>query len=395
MLLFATLESGSTYSLSQWCVLFTKFLFFSFLLLYMNGKYVVTTLRIYANFMVATVVLAAIAVIAAAYGFKPLATANPGGRLSEVYFGAYYVLNTPVCVPAPIFRIQGLSEEPGTYAFALLPAFFWLLIAERAYIRTAVIVLGLMLSMSFGAGLFLLLLLPIMAWKYSGDYKIPAFFLGAISVIGMMYMVSGSCIDRYYDNMDSPLRATTNPRLAAEIKACLKGGVDRRVCIQTRKTSLSTSPSGKARSYQDRIDGFSVATDYLRDNMTGTGAALGMTTVNNSISVGYVVAALEAGIIGGALYLCLFAIMGWLALRAIMTSNHSAFDGQVRLVVALSVCAVLVMGAQRIQPDLSFWHMWIYAMLLYLLQEKPGSKVTLATELASRNDASAICDTKP
>jgi hypothetical protein len=135
--------------------------------------------------------------------------------------------------------------------------------------------------------------------------------------------------------------------------------------------------------------------DYLRDNMTGTGAALGMTTVNNSISVGYVVAALEAGIIGGALYLCLFAIMGWLALRAIMTSNHSAFDGQVRLVVALSVCAVLVMGAQRIQPDLSFWHMWIYAMLLYLLQQKPDSKVTLSTELASGNDTSAICGTKP
>jgi hypothetical protein len=298
-------------------------------------------------------------------------------------------------MPAPIFRIQGLSEEPGTYAFALLPAFFWLLIAERAYIRTAVIVLGLVLSMSLGVGLFLLLLLPIMAWKYAGDYKAPAFFLGAISAIGIMFMVSGSCIDRYYEHIDNPLWAAKNPRLAAEIKACLKGGVDRRICTQTRKASLSTSLSGKARSYQDRKDGLFVAMDYLRGNMTGTGAALGMTTVNNSISVGYVVAALEAGIIGGALYLCLFAIMGWLALRAIMTSNHSAFDGQVRLVVALSVCAVLVMGAQRIQPDLSFWHMWIYAMLLYLLQQKPGSKVTLATELASGNDTSAICDTKP
>jgi O-antigen ligase len=101
----------------------------------------------------------------------------------------------------------------------------------------------------------------------------------------------------------------------------------------------------------------------------GAGAALGMTTVNNSISVGYLVAAVESGVIGGILYLCLFIVMGWGAFKIIVTSNNESFDELVKVVVALSVCTVLVMGAQRIQPDLSFWHMWIYAMMFYLLQK--------------------------
>src|SRR5665647_282561 len=41
ILLLATIKSNSTYSLIQWCNLFAKFLFFVFLLLYMNMKYIV------------------------------------------------------------------------------------------------------------------------------------------------------------------------------------------------------------------------------------------------------------------------------------------------------------------------------------------------------------------
>jgi len=389
-LLLATLESGSTYSLAQWCILSAKFLFFAFLLLYMNVKYIVATLRIYANLMVVTVILAFVAVIAVAAGVHPLTTVDLGGRLADVYFGAYYVLNTSICMPAPIYRIQGLSEEAGTYAFALLPAFFWLVMAEKAYVRSAVIVLGLMLSMSLGAGLLLLLLLPIMVIKYRiADYKVPAFFMCAICVIGLMYVASGSCTNRYFENIENALMLPEDKTMASEdkamspefksmaadVNACEKGGVGRRECIAAFKGSLSTSLSGKAHSFQDRLDGLCAAYSYLKAHPIGTGMALGMQTVHNSISVGYAVAVLEAGVVGGVLYLCFFSIMGWLALKTIITTNIGSFEGQVKIVVALSVCAVLTMGAQRIQPDLSFWHMWIYAMWFYLLQKLPCFKV--------------------
>lgn len=381
-LLLATLEAASAYSLVQWCILCAKFLFFLFLLHYINAEYIVATLRIYANLMAATVLFAIAAVLSVLLNIHSLATVDVGGRLADVYFGNYYVLNTAICMPTPIFRIQGLSEEPGTYAFALLPAFFWFVIAEKAYVRSAVIILGLMLSMSLGAGLFLLLLLPIIARKGSASYKVPVFFLSAICAIGLTYVMSGSCADRYFARVENALMSSEDKAMSpefkamvAEIKACEKGGVDRSVCLGVRRGSLSTSSSGKVHSFQDRIDGLLAAFSYLRTHTMGTGAALGISTVNNSISVGYAVAALEAGVVGGVFYLCLFAIMGRLALKIIITTNIGSYEGQVKMVVALSVCAVLVMGAQRIQPDLSFWHMWIYAIWFYLLQKAPYSKM--------------------
>lgn len=123
-LLVSTLESGSAYSLIQWITLAEKFLFFIFILLYIQTKYIVATLRIYANVMVLTVIFSIIAVFSFRAGVLPLSEIDLGGKSVAVYFGSYYVPNTPICIPEPIYRIQGLSEEPGTYAFVLLPAFF-------------------------------------------------------------------------------------------------------------------------------------------------------------------------------------------------------------------------------------------------------------------------------
>lgn len=343
VLLLATIKSNSMYSLTQWSILYAKFLFFVFLFLYINLKYIITTLRIYANLMVGSVVLALVAIFTVVMGAHPLATVDFTGKIGDVFFGVYYVQNTPICMPTPVFRIQGLSEEPGTYAFALLPAFFWLLIAEKAYVRSLVIVIGIMLSMSLGVGILLLALSPVMVWKYHANYKIPGVFLGAVCSVLFMYSLSDYCTDSYFKHSSDKLTKVTI-------------------------ASLSTSSSGKVHSFQDRLDGLSAVFNYLKAHPMGAGTALGMNAVNNSISVGYAVAAAEAGVVGGTLYLCFFVIMGWLAMKAIVNTNIDSFEGQIKIVVALSVCAALVMGAQRIQPDLSLWHMWFYAMWFYLLQ---------------------------
>jgi len=383
-LLLATIESASAYSLIHWCILFAKFLFFAFLLFYLNEKFIVTTLRIYANLMVLTVLFAVVAVVVAALGYQPLATVDLHGTLTNFYFGSYYTPHySPICAPAPIYRIQGLSEEPGTFGFVLLPAFFWLVIAEKAYVRSAIIVLGISLTMSLGTGLFLLMLLPLIAWKFSSHYKVPVFFLSVICIIGTMYVVSGPCQTSYLENLQknqSNLKNKDEIALSSVLDECTKLH-SKSECISILKYNSASTASGKVHSFKDRFGGTLIAWSYLKNHVMGTGTGLGMSSINaiaagtSANAEGYVVAILEAGIVGGLLYLCLFAIMGWLAIKAIVFTAIYSFDDRVMVVVALSVCSVLVMGAQRIQPDITLWHLWIYAMWFYLLQKMSCSKV--------------------
>ena len=123
---------------------------------------------------------------------------------------------------------------------------------------------------------------------------------------------------------------------------------------------------GKSHSLHDRVEGLKVASEYLQQNRAGTGAGLGIITVQNSISVGYAIAILESGVFGGFLYVLLFGVMAFCSIKMLFTSTSHEFSERVKVVVLLSVCSVLMMGAQRMQPDMSFWHMWIYAMFFYL-----------------------------
>lgn len=417
-LLWATLLSTSIYSLLQWGILFSKFLFFIFLLLYLKASYIVITLRAYANLMVATVCFALVATIFLAIGIPPLTTIDLGGKIGDVYLGAYYVhnYNDLICLPTPffsieglnpVFRIQGLSEEPGTYAFALLPAYFWFLIAEKAFVRSLIILLGLMFSFSLGVGLLLLILLPLIAKKYSANYAVPAFFLGAVCVISVMSAVSSYCITQHHGqhavrSSNSPAMVIVdqpkNNQALAENANALRINVPpvkfqvnstrvennsfssfEKTETESKQTEkehtsfLSKEIQLKSGSLQDRLNGLSAVLGYFQNHAIGTGAALGMLTVNNSISIGYAVAILESGIVGGIFYLCLFVIMGMQALKAIITIKHDSFEDKIKIVVALSVFSVLVMGLQRMQPDLSFWHMWIYAIWFYLQQKIPST----------------------
>lgn len=413
-LLFATLESASTYSLFQWCVLFVKFAFFLFLLLYINIRYIVATFCLYANLMAITVCFAIFAMILFAVGVEPLGSVDLGGKIGDVYWGAYYFrnYNDLICWPFAgaqdgggnlLFRIQGLSEEPGTYAFALLPAFFWFLIAKRAYWRATVILFGLMFSFSLGVGLWLLILLPLMM-RRSVSIVVPVFLFGAVCMIGMLSVVSSACIGKNRDQNIPDVYSSSfiDSESLSLIQAMRRGAILSPVEMVkigpklVSNKSLGAEPSDnnnvkrsdsnerekrwpielsagirlKKSSFQDRLNGLNAVQGYFKDRVVGTGAALGMTTVNNSISVGYAIAILEAGIIGGGFYVCLFAIMGYTSLKEIIILDHGSYHNRLTVVVALSVATLLVMGLQRMQPDLSFWHMWIYAIWFRLLCEK-------------------------
>jgi len=78
-------------------------------------------------------------------------------------------------------------------------------------------------------------------------------------------------------------------------------------------------------------------------------------------------AILESGIIGGMTYCLAFLLLAFVAIRAIKRSRHILAYGDIKQVLAFSVLALLFFGAQRMQPDLSFWQLWIYAMFIWVL----------------------------
>ncbi|WP_196799869.1 hypothetical protein, partial [Mariprofundus ferrooxydans] len=122
----------------------------------------------------------------------------------------------------------------------------------------------------------------------------------------------------------------------------------------------------KTPTLTQRRDAVLIALRYLRDHPVGTGAGLGMTTVNYAIAVGYANAALESGVLGGICYVLMFLLLTWFAIKMIWNSSLPADDNKVRIAIGLSALTCILMGMQRQQPDLSFWHMWIYAALIYL-----------------------------
>lgn len=376
-LLFATVNSSSIYSLVQWGILFGKFLFFLFLFYFIDERLILKLLNAYANFVVLVVLFAIITVGWVLLGLPKVSTINLGGREVDLFWGAYYVQNTAICEPISIYRIQGLSEEPATFAFTLLPAFFWFLIVKKAYVRCSIIILGLTLSMSFGVGLLILILLPIIFWKFGAERKILAFYVLAGFCLFSSYGLSRYCSDNYFNKLDdiTLIKGVLGENLTDDYIAeyNLKSDFEkieiRKETIEKIKSSLSTLSQAKPESFKDRISGLKSVFDYLITNAAGTGAALGMLTLNHSISVGYAVALVESGILGGVLYISLFAIMSWSALNEIFISKSKSLNEQMRIVVALSIICVLVMGAQRIQPDLSFWHMWIYGMWFFLIKK--------------------------
>jgi hypothetical protein len=136
----------------------------------------------------------------------------------------------------------------------------------------------------------------------------------------------------------------------------------------TATASQSTTVSGKAKSFEYRVTGVKLAIKYLISHPMGAGASLGITDLKHSIAVGFIIAIIDAGIFGGVFYLVFFAALFFKAFSIMLFSLRTDNTRNLSFIFALSTLTVLFMGLQRIQPDMSFWHMWIYACMLILLQ---------------------------
>lgn len=346
-LLAASVRSGDLYSLKQYCITIYKALFFLVLLIYMKKNFIVWSFRLYSNFMVLVVTLACMVAIGVALEvmhpiqyFTDKVTEHQ--QFFKVYWGAYYFDG--------LRRMQGFCEEPGTFALTILPALFWLLIVEKGYFRAFIITIGVLASYSFGALVGLFLLLPLV-WKKK--------LFPVKGMIILISMVALFVVIKYI------------PYISLMISGDFLPILDR--------FNQFTSVAGRPMSVL-------VVYEYLSIHPFGTGNALGMVTVGYPVSVGYANAMLEAGVVGGIAYCIMFGLLFWTALKLSLLVDLKKTEGRVCFVVAVSVMILVFMGAQRQQPDLSLWHMWIYASLFYLTTRVgKGSDVQLFRPFVSGN----------
>lgn len=335
----ASVRSGDLYSLKQFCITLYKVMFFVILLFYMKRNFTVWSFRLYANVVGIIVVFACIVTIGVA-----LEVMEPIKYLTEiiaeqgygfsVYWGSYYHRGLLIHAPFQLYRMMGFCEEPGTFSLTILPAFIWLLIVDKFYLRTILVGIGILLSFSAGAVYGMLLLLWLFIKQKILFRKV------------LVCVLVGFC-----------LAAVTAgfPYLASLIAGDLELFIDR----LNGFTSLVGRPQSVLSVYE-----------YLLVYPFGTGNALGMATVNYPISVGYANAMLESGVIGGVAYLLMFGLLGWQALKLSLSVDMNQYEGRVCFAVAIAVMVVLFIGLQRQQPDLSLWHMWIYASFFYLTMKK-------------------------
>ncbi len=352
-LLIATMTANVQASWIQFGITLIKVSLCIYLLFFIRSEFIRASMGIYANLMTVLSFLALLVFIYIELGGIPISMVNLNQLPTDVYWGAY-----SFHFAQPLFhnagRLQGLTEEPGTFAFALLPAYFWLLLVKKAKIRFMIVGLALVFTLSVGAALFLLLVWLVLRDKYHIRSFASAAILMTISLTLLLFIIASK-------------NAYSSP------------GNNMNVADKENRTPPTTTWAGKVQSANDRVSGLKMTLDYLQEHPEGAGSSLGIKAVGNSISVGYLIAAAESGVIGGICYIMTFVVIGWLALILIRRADVHQIGGVETIAVALSVCGILAMGAQRMQPDMSMWHMWLLAIFLHLQSKTKDAHFQMKT----------------
>ncbi len=335
--LFASLRSEYPSALGFFFNFFIKVAFFVVLLMYLEYNLIYKTFKIYAELMLVCTILALIVVVGVAFGLMHpiylLKTTIATGTTFTVkyYLGAVYEY-APVTAPFPLYRLQSFAGEPGSYAMVVAPALYWFLFVDKNRVKAGTIIAGIIGSFSVGIAICFLLLIILVTFQKKIYFQrmALAFLLLMVTSPLLFYVVSSISPDTWV----------------------------------SRYLLSKFITGGEASSFGSRVVEIEKTVVYLGDHSIGSGAGVGMTAVKFPISNGYVKAFLEAGYLGGVFYVLLFLAMAVLAYRVIKLSGKSnLYPNVLGFVLGLSALTVMFMGLQRDQPDLSFWHMWLYASL--------------------------------
>lgn len=217
-------------------------------------------------------------------------------------------------------RLQSFADEPGTYAFALLPAIAWS-IAQRRWIALCVLFAALVGTLSVGAIPVGALVVAILLWRHvrSGKRIVVASCTLFVALLPVLFLL--------------PQTSFLSGYLATKFGA---GGE-------------STTSLGQ------RISDLQVALEIISRSPWGLGAGSLGTAFKVPIGVGFGEVLGDAGFLGLALYCAASLLLCAMAARILL------FEDAERSAIGAAALALCAGALQRARWDESFWHWWIVA----------------------------------
>ncbi len=356
-LLIAT-SSNLNSNTNQWISLSIKYLYLFYLYRFFPVLMIRPILNIYSNIIL---LISIFCILCTFLIFINL----PMIDNYRTYLAYLFDFGSEIIPNIDLYRIRGFTDEPGTFGFIILSALYYFIFINPKILQIVILTICLVLTMSFGAALFLFLLI-ILLLSAIHSYNLRARFYKKIILlfsmiffaISALYILSELAYFKKYSCICEEAQRIQDHNL---YKKCLEQSY-------TMTESQSSTAHGKIKSFGYRINGIELASKYLISHPMGAGASQGIIDLKNSIAVGFVIAIIDAGIFGGAFYLVFFAALFFKACSIMLFCLRTDNTRNLPFIFALSTLTVLFMGLQRIQSDMSFWHMWIYACMLILLQ---------------------------
>lgn len=292
-----------------------KFVWFLLLFLYLKNQRCknISFFQMFSNVIFAVNFGSIISFLMVGFGHPPFMSSSIFGKDISIYLASYVsVIGSNIY--GSFQPLQGMSEEPGTWAFVTIPAILFF-IYRRNNFRLFICVTGYCLTGSFGAAtcmLFISLVGPLLSSK-DRQFYLKTFAVGLTPLLPMFV--------GYLNHGLSP--------------------------------SAATNFQSKVTSFNDRYSDLVSVLQFLFEFPFGVGVGQGMNVINKSISNGFATVLLESGVIGFSFYISFFVILFAKATYVCMRTS-----GFLR-VISLSIIVIIIMGVQRQKADASFFHFWL------------------------------------
>ena len=225
-----------------------------------------------------------------------------------------------------IARMQSFADEPGSFAHALLPAIFWALLNKKK-LMVIILSLGLLLTMALGA----ILALGIVGFLYcykEGSRTILKALFSFILIVALLIAITPT---EFSESVAWYLKTKYDP--------------------EQRWTT-----SGEARQVDSKV-----TFQLLNEKPWGFGAKQANKAAGRDIAVGWCVALLDAGLLGGSAY---FLAFSWLFLLAIIIFLKE--KNKIKLYICANYITTYIMTSQRAKMDDSFWLLWIVVSFIMI-----------------------------
>jgi hypothetical protein len=217
-----------------------------------------------------------------------------------------------------ISRIQSFADEPGTFAFALIPAIFYTYFYSY---KKSFYILFITLLFTLSVGILGSFLMYLILFSYKNvKYKI-------VFVTCILLLILPSDVTSFlFDYIASKF----------------------------------SEPDSGISSVGMRQEGLSMASDKLYENPFGLGL-IGNTYLDVSMASSFVIGFVKGGYLGGFFYFFSFTLLLFYAIKFIRIKDvYYKMIGSIYFVFYFS-------SLSRGEMDITFFHMWIIGMMLYTI----------------------------